>query len=198
MTVLVALAAVLAVTGCAAAWLMPSDRAREVGTVAMVAGAAVLGLCAAVPGPVDDPEEVVATLLAVVLAPVAVLGGSPVTAGVLRLADRESAGAVVQAATVLRGGAWIGVFERTGVFAALVAGWPEGIAIVLGLKGLGRYSELKADGVSTGSTTGLTGSTTGSTGASGSSGVAERFIIGSFCSVLWAAGCAGMLVGLVG
>ena len=57
--------------------------------------------------------------------------------------------------------------------AALVAGWPEGTAVVLALKGLGRYPELRNAG----------------TGA-----VAERFIIGTFASVLWAAACAACVV----
>jgi hypothetical protein len=148
----------------------------------MVVATAVLGLAAAVPGPVRDSEDALAWLLPVVLTPVGVLGGGPVTAVVLLLADRDQEGQVERAATVLRGGVWIGVFERAGVFAALVAGWPEGIAVVLGLKGLGRYSELKADG--------------GRGEALPGGGVAERFIIGTFCSVLWAAGCAGALWGL--
>ncbi len=184
LAVLVALAAAVAATGCAAAWLLPSGPGRDAGTLALVLGTAVLGLAAAVPGAVPDSEDVLAWLVPVVLAPVAVRGGVPVTAGVLHLADREDAGQVEKAAAVLRGGAWIGVFERTGVFAALVAGWPEGIAVVLGLKGLGRYSELKAEGARSESAPALTG------------GVAERFIIGTFCSVLWAAGCAGALAGL--
>lgn len=73
------------------------------------------------------------------------------------------------AGLVLRGGAWIGVLERIAVFAALVARWPEGIAIVLAVKGLGRYPELRA-------------------GTNPS--LAERFIIGTLVSVLWAALCA--------
>ena len=44
---------------------------------------------------------------------------------------------------MLRGGAWIGGLERAAVFAALASGWPEGLAVVLALKGLGRYSELR-------------------------------------------------------
>jgi hypothetical protein len=77
---------------------------------------------------------------------------------------------------VLRGGTWIGALERLAIFAALVAGWPEGLAVVLALKGLGRYPELRAaeDGVRT--------------------GAAERFIIGTFTSVLWACGCAAVVV----
>jgi hypothetical protein len=73
------------------------------------------------------------------------------------------------AGLVLRGGAWIGALERIAVFAALVARWPEGIAIVLAVKGLGRYPELRAGR---------------------NPGLAERFIIGTLVSVLWAALCA--------
>jgi hypothetical protein len=73
------------------------------------------------------------------------------------------------AGQVLRGGAWIGILERVAVFAALVARWPEGIAIVLAVKGLGRYPELRSGR---------------------SPGLAERFIIGTLVSVLWAALCA--------
>ena len=81
-----------------------------------------------------------------------------------------------QAGHVLRGGAWIGVLERVAIFATLVAGWPEGLAIVLAVKGVGRYPELgpAADG--------------------GSTGAAERFIIGTFTSVLWACGCAAVVL----
>jgi hypothetical protein len=77
-----------------------------------------------------------------------------------------------RAGEVLRGGAWIGALERAGIFVSLVAGWPEGLAIVLGLKGLGRYPELRNEE---------------------RTGAAERFIIGTFTSVLWAAACAGVV-----
>ncbi|WP_228387820.1 hypothetical protein [Nocardioides sp. dk884] len=80
------------------------------------------------------------------------------------------------AGSVLRGGTWIGVLERAAVYASLVAGWPEGIAVVLAVKAFGRYPELRAaeDGVRT--------------------GAAERFIIGTFASVLWAGACAAVVV----
>ena len=58
---------------------------------------------------------------------------------------------------------------------ALVAGWPEGIAVVLAVKGLGRYPELRT---------------------AKNSAVSERFIIGTFVSVLWACGCAGLVAWL--
>ncbi len=108
----------------------------------------------------------------------AVTGGGPLTSLVFDLVDRRElpADSIQQAGHVLRGGAWIGALERLAIYATLVAGWPEGLAVVLALKGLGRYPELRAaeDGVRT--------------------GAAERFIIGTFASVLWACGCAGVVV----
>lgn len=84
-------------------------------------------------------------------------------------ADRAHEEGLRSAGLVLRGGAWIGALERLAVFAALVARWPEGIAVVLAVKGLGRYPELRSGR---------------------SPGLAERFIIGTLVSVLWAALCA--------
>ncbi len=110
-------------------------------------------------------------LLVALAGALAVVGGGPVTTLLFDVVDAEehAADGLEQAGTLLRGGAWIGALERAGVVAALVAGWPEGLAVVLALKGLGRYPELRNAG-------------TGS--------VAERFIIGTFTSVLWAAACA--------
>mgnify|MGYP003605305042 FL=1 len=71
---------------------------------------------------------------------------------------------------VLRGGEWIGRVERTAVFATVLTGFPEGIAIALALKGIGRYPELKT----------------------GSKVASERFIIGTFVSLLVAAGLGGL------
>ncbi|WP_067438298.1 hypothetical protein [Nocardioides jensenii] len=102
----------------------------------------------------------------------AVAGGGVVTSSVFALIDGSgaaSAGSMRRAGEVLRGGAWIGGLERAAVFLTLIAGWPEGIAITLALKGLGRYPELRTE----------------------TPGAAERFIIGTFTSVLWAIACAG-------
>lgn len=125
------------------------------------------------------------TLLVALAATLAVLGGGPVTTALFGVVDAEEGpdratdepdgepGSLEEAGQLLRGGAWIGVLERAGVVTSLVAGWPEGVAVVLALKGLGRYPELRSAG----------------TGA-----VAERFIIGTFTSVLWAAACAAVVV----
>lgn len=85
------------------------------------------------------------------------------------------AGEVERAGSVLRGGAWIGALERLAIFAGLVAAWPEAIALTLALKGLGRYPELRNHNAPA---------------------VAERFIIGTFVSVMWACACAGVAIWL--
>ncbi|MET3935290.1 hypothetical protein [Arthrobacter sp. OAP107] len=71
------------------------------------------------------------------------------------------------ATRILRGGAIIGVLERLAVCLAILAGQPVAIAYVVAIKGLGRFAELKETPVA-----------------------AERFIIGTLASMLWAAGVA--------
>ena len=120
-----------------------------------------------------------------VLGLVALLAGSPVVTALFTRADpprpataTAAEGAVAEAdapgiraaAATLRGGRWIGMLERLAVFATILAGFGEGIAVVLAIKALARYPELKAT----------------------SSGAAERFIIGTFTSVLFSSACAGL------
>ncbi len=81
----------------------------------------------------------------------------------------------VDAPGLLRGGMWIGVLERIAITGGILAGYPETIAIVIAVKGLGRYPELR-----------------GGTGDAGSK-AAERFIVGTLSSFLWAA-----LIGAIG
>ena len=78
------------------------------------------------------------------------------------------------AGSVLRGGAWIGYLERGAVASTLLAGFPEGLALVLAVKGVGRYPELRDAG----------------RGAD----APEEFIIGTLASLLWAAAAAGTAV----
>lgn len=80
------------------------------------------------------------------------------------------------AASQLRGGAWIGMLERLAIIVSLLSGYPEGIAVTLAIKGLARYPELKAP----------------------DTGVAERFIIGTFTSALLAVAGAGLADWIVG
>ncbi len=69
---------------------------------------------------------------------------------------------------VLRGGLTIGVLERVASAGAIIAGFPEALAIVVAVKGVGRFTELEAPEAR------------------------ERFIIGTFASLIWA--CAAALV----
>ncbi len=123
-----------------------------------------------------------------VCAALAVLAGGRVVTAVFRLAERSratelgddesaarSAAPLTKAAGTLRGGQWIGMLERLAIFATLLAGFPEGLAVAMILKGFARYPELKAS----------------------STGAAERFIIGTFVSVLFACASAGLALWLI-
>jgi hypothetical protein len=100
----------------------------------------------------------------------AVAGGGPIATAVLRAADPAAVGVSggPQDPTILRGGAWIGVLERAAVAVSLLARSAEGLVVVLAVKGLGRYAELRAPAA------------------------AERFILGTLASALWAAACVGV------
>jgi hypothetical protein len=160
--VLALLAALTAVIGLA------TGRAQRLWTVATVA---LVGLALAIAWFADDADGSHDQLLTVVAGVVAVAGGGLVTTQVFGIVDRASP--VRRAGEVLRGGAWIGALERLAVYVALVAGWGPGLAIVLAVKGLGRYPELRSQE---------------------DTGAAERFIIGTFTSVLWAVACVGLAV----
>lgn len=110
----------------------------------------------------------------------AVLGGWPLTAGILRLAARSADSAEAgspagsgpvgpRAREVLRGGTWIGVLERLAVAGTLLVGYPAGIALVVAVKGLGRYPELREHPATS-----------------------ERFVIGTLASLIWAAAVGGL------
>jgi len=119
--------------------------------------------------------RVATTVLVVLAGLLAVVGGGPVTTRIFAIIDGQDdePQTLDQAGQVLRGGAWIGALERLAVFAGLASGFPEGVAVVLALKGVGRFPDLRAEGRGGAAT--------------------ERFIIGTFASVLWAAACAGVV-----
>lgn len=81
--------------------------------------------------------------------------------------DTGHAGVPAPTQRILRGGAIIGILERLGVCLAILTGQPVAIAYIVAIKGLGRFAELKETPVA-----------------------AERFIIGTLASMLWAAGIA--------
>jgi hypothetical protein len=147
----------------------------------VAAGLVVLSLIVVVVSPLNVPL-LMGLMVALLGTAVAVLGGNPVTRRVLEIAthgrvrDGENGGIILDAeaagvgdapasepgAEVLRGGTTIGYLERLSVVIALIAGYPEAIAIVVAVKGVGRFSELAA------------------------AEARERFIIGTLSSLLWA------------
>lgn len=149
-------------------------------------GVAILA-AAAVPEPANAGFAPLITILAFT---VAVFGGSPAAATALELAmggtvapglhggiivserptpEQARQGVVAgPRREVLRGGLTIGVLERIGSAGTIIAGFPEGLAIVVAVKGVGRFTELEAPEAR------------------------ERFIIGTFASLIWA--CAAALV----
>lgn len=103
----------------------------------------------------------------------ATIGGGPVVVTIFDLVDGGGESRLESAGEILRGGAWIGALERLATFGLLVAGWPAGLAFVAAIKGLGRYAELQSDSAT---------------------GAAERFIIGTLASIVFAAAVAGVVV----
>ncbi|WP_353816731.1 hypothetical protein [Agromyces sp. SYSU T00266] len=150
------------------------------------AGALALAIVAASTVP-DDVPMVAAPLVGLLGVVVAVFGGSPAAATALQLAMGSSTspgahGGILVAVRsdgatppgiaparreVLRGGLTIGVLERLAAAGSIIAGFPEGLAIVVAVKGVGRFTELEAPEAR------------------------ERFIIGTFASLIWA--CAAAL-----
>ncbi|AOW92614.1 hypothetical protein BFN03_07700 [Rhodococcus sp. WMMA185] len=141
---------------------------RLAAPIVAAAALAVAAVAAAATTPVTG-FALGATLVLSVLA--ATTGGGPLVLAAFRIARRQpDAGEEPDTppeAGPLRGGRVIGLLERGAVAAAILAGWPEGIAIVLAVKGLARYPELREPHAS------------------------EQFIIGTFTSVLWAAAVCG-------
>ncbi|RUR01042.1 hypothetical protein [Labedella endophytica] len=134
--------------------------------------------------PSPQPPLFVALLLGVASFALAVIGGSPAAGFALDLATQGSVhpgahgGIMVDRGTptasapreVLRGGLAIGYLERAAIAGALIAGFPEAIAIVVAIKGVGRFTELAE------------------------AETRERFMIGTLASIVWAAASAGLFV----
>ena len=123
----------------------------------------------------------------------AVLGGNPMTRRVLEIATHgrveegdnggillrgpATPGAVADGSPsadapvreVMRGGTTIGYLERVAVTRGIVAGFPEAIAVIVALKGIGRFSELAT------------------------AETRERFIIGTLASLVWACVVAALV-----
>lgn len=71
---------------------------------------------------------------------------------------------------LLRGGMTIGYLERVATIGCIVTGHVEGLAVIVAIKALGRFSDLT------------------------NAAARERFIIGTLVSLIWAATCAAVIV----
>jgi len=163
-----------------------SLRTPRTGLMTAAAGILLLATVVSAVSPVGVPA-VIAPVVALLGIAVAVLGGNPATRVVLTLATggrvRETPDGGILIAPprpsassdalepLLRGGTTIGYLERIAVAMTIMAGFPEAIAVVVAIKGIGRFSELAA------------------------AEARERFIVGTFTSLVWAA-LAGALVRL--
>ncbi len=76
---------------------------------------------------------------------------------------------------VLRGGMWIGILERIAVTGCILVGFTPGIAVVVAVKGLGRFPQLRDNPAAS-----------------------ERFVIGSLASLLWSAAVGFVALALLG
>ncbi|MGW9628664.1 hypothetical protein [Microbacterium sp. NPDC055521] len=116
----------------------------------------------------------------------ATLGGNPFTRRALdiatgkRVRETEDGGILIIAAqhadpaharTLMRGGTVIGYLERICTVLAIAVGFPEAIAAIIAVKGIGRFPELAE------------------------AEARERFIIGTLASLLWA-GAIGLILRL--
>lgn len=164
-------------TGASLALAAVSWKAKTLWPIAC--SSATLGLAlltAALAAPSEIPA--LAALLTVLVIALAVIGGGPAATAVLKLATRDSVtdgkygGILIEAEPreVLRGGLAIGLLERLAVVGSIVAGFPGALAVIVAVKGVGRFSELDA------------------------AEARERFIIGSFASLIWACASAGIAI----
>ncbi|GAA2387130.1 hypothetical protein [Gordonia cholesterolivorans] len=144
--------------------VLATDVIAAAASAALIAAAAVV---AAVGAPSSGAGLVAVHVVAVIAA--ATTGSSAVRVvlalgGIPTRADNHDD----EPEAPLRGGRIIGMLERTAVAASLLLAWPAGIGIILAVKSLARFSELRAPRAS------------------------EQFILGTFASVLWAAAFAGV------
>ncbi len=166
--------------------VLSTRRPREI-PLLIAGGLIVLALVVVVVLP-SEIHAIGAIAIAMLGVALAAVGGSPVTRSVLdvathgRVPEGANGGIMLRPAAVpgivpndaparevLRGGTTIGYLERLGVALAIVVGFPEAIAVVVAIKGIGRFSELAA------------------------AEARERFIIGTLASLLWACVVAGVV-----
>lgn len=179
---IVVIAAALAISVTAIRFRRPA--LALLATIPVVIGLTGIAFHAMVPA----PSHAVAVIAGILVALLGTVAGSPITVAVLAMSARgngstpvvpgEHGGIVVAEATaggihsteVLRGGTVIGYLERLALIAAIVLGRLEVVAVLVAVKGLGRFSELD------------------------SPEKRERFIIGTLTSLVWAGACALLIV----
>jgi hypothetical protein len=169
--------------------------AVAIGVIASRLGPRLLAVAAALPVgvgllllafqlEVPAPHPAFRAALAIALVALGVIAGGPLAAFVLEIASHDriplgdNGGILVEkddaprdgTREVLRGGATIGYLERAAIIAGIVLGRWEVVAVIVAIKGVGRYSELD------------------------SAQARERFIIGTLVSFLWAGACAALIV----
>ncbi len=182
LTILVVGAVSLALTAALVLVLVSLRRPLPV-PLAVASGLVVVALIAVAVLPHDVPV-LLGVLLALVGTALAAIGGDPFARWILSVADggRTAEGprggilvelmavdAPAREEEILRGGATIGYLERVSVALGIVVGFPAVLAVVVALKGVGRFSELATPAAR------------------------ERFIVGTFASLLWASAVAGVV-----
>lgn len=170
---------VLASLCCVVLTLRRPQRALVYAAAATLAAALLMS---AIPSP--HAPVLLTALLGIATLVLAVLGGGPAVQVVLALAARgsipgEHGGILVSGADddsphastkeVLRGGRTIGMLERLATAGGIMAGFPTALAVLVAIKGVGRFTELDAPEAR------------------------ERFIIGTLMSLTWACACAGIV-----
>lgn len=137
----------------------------------------VVALVTVVVAPPSPAPVLLRAAVAVLGAAAATIGGNTFTRKALdiatgaRVRETEDGGILIvatrgagseQARTLMRGGTVIGYLERVALTVAIIVGFPEAIAAIIAVKGIGRFPELAEPEAR------------------------ERFIIGTVASLLWA------------
>lgn len=169
---------------CAALVLVVVSLRRPRGVPLLIAaGLVVLCLLTTSVLPYDVPL-LFGAALALMATALATVGGDPFTRWVLAVADGgrtaegTRGGILVELMAentpprqeeILRGGLTIGYLERVSVTLGILAGFPAVIAVVVAVKGVGRFTELATPAAR------------------------ERFIVGTLSSLFWACAVAGAI-----
>lgn len=182
--VAVAILSVFLFVALCAALVLVTLTLRRPANAPLIGAAALVVLCLIIVATIPtNVSSLVATVVAVLGVALATLGGNPVTRRILDIAThgtvREGVRGGILVGTaddeespgeeILRGGTTIGYLERLAVALAVVAGYPEAIAVIVAVKGIGRFSELATPAAR------------------------ERFIVGTLASLLWACAVAGLV-----